>query len=154
MSPLYLSFVSLVVLIAQPTKVFCAPESTAAAIYSNKQWTALEQSPDESETVKPFPPSDTSYESPTTEIYISIANFMDGERCAKTIDNYISKAMYPKRLNFGIIEQINTEVMPFREGCVATYCKLHQISVADCHFENIKSVTYSYRLARGLSYAR
>ena len=154
MFALCLPLLSIVFLVSQPTRVISGPENTAAAIYFDKQWKALEPSPDEAGSVKPFPPSDNSYESPTTEIYISIGNFMDGDRCAKTIDNYISKAKYPKRLNFGIIEQINTEVVPFREGCVATYCKLHHISAAECHFENIKTVTYSYRLARGLSYAR
>lgn len=151
---LFLPLLLLVLLISQPTSVTSDPDKTAAAIYFDKQWKALKQSPGEAGTVKPFPPSDNSYESPTTEIYISIGNFMDGDRCAKTIDNYINKAKYPKRLNFGIIEQINTEVVPFREGCLSTYCKLHSISSADCHFENIKTVTFSYRLARGLSYAR
>ena len=150
---LSLSLFSLVLFVTHPVRVVSAPDTTAPALYSNKQWKALEQ-PENTNTVQPFPPSDNSYESPTTEIYISIANFMDGDRCAKTLDNYISKAMYPKRLNFGIVEQINTEVVPFREGCVATYCKMHHISPSDCHFENIKTVTYSYRLARGLSYAR
>jgi hypothetical protein len=128
-------------------------ESTASAIYNNKKWKSIQQTKSD-DTIKPFPPSDNSYESPTTEIYISIGNFMDGDRCAKTIDNYISKAKYPNRLNFGIIEQINTEVTPYEEGCVLSYCNMHDISPADCHFENIKSVTYSFRLARGLSYAR
>jgi hypothetical protein len=151
-----LSLGLLAVAIFQLTSVINAivEDSTAPALYSDKQWKTLEHFEEDADTVKPFPPSDNSYESPTTEIYISIANFMDGDRCARTIDNYISKAMYPKRLNFGIVEQINTEVVPYKESCVATYCRMHQISTVDCHFENIKTVTYSYRLARGLSYAR
>mmetsp|Transcript_10862 Transcript_10862/g.17809 ORF Transcript_10862/g.17809 Transcript_10862/m.17809 type:complete len:530 (+) Transcript_10862:55-1644(+) len=146
-------FGSLLLLLTHSTTVAAeSGKSDAAAIYSDQLWRTIDQS--SKGDVKPFPPSDNSYESPTTEIYISIGNFMDGERCAKTIDRYISKAKYPKRLNFGIIEQIDTEVSPYKEGCVASYCKLHGISPTDCKFENINSVTYSFRLARGLSYAR
>jgi hypothetical protein len=151
---------TLTLLLHHSTPTTAAPSTTStSAIYSpsDKQWKPLKPLENQQEngvSVSPFPPSDNSYESPTTEIYISIANFMDGARCAKTIDNYITKAKYPKRLNFGIIEQINTEVSPFQNGCISAYCMMHGISPKDCHFENIKSVTYSFRLARGLSYAR
>lgn len=141
-------------LVVQLLQVAISGESPSPALYCpySKQWKPLSSS--SSERIPPFPPSDSSYDSPLTEIYISLPNFMDGERCAKTLDSYISKAKYPKRLNFGIIEQIDTEVVPFREGCLAEYCRLKGIVPAHCHFENIKQVVVSQRMARGLSYAR
>ena len=73
---------------------------TSSALYSDKQWLPLTPlNTKKKNEVKPFPPSDNSYESPATEIYISIGNFMDGDR-------YISLVIiifFPLLLSFSLV---------------------------------------------------
>jgi hypothetical protein len=93
---------------------FCFAEESGPALYSASKWVALET------IAKPNypPPTSDNWKQPTTEIYISIADFTDTIRCAKTLDNYISKAKYPKRLKFGMRTQrpyINMNIITMKQ---------------------------------------
>ncbi len=70
---------------------------TGPAIFSDNQWAPLEKV----KAPQYPPPTSDNWKKPTTEIYISIADFIDTVSCAKTLNSYISKAKYPGRLKFG-----------------------------------------------------
>ena len=142
-------------------------QHTGPAIFSNEKWVALDNLP---QSVYP-PPSTDSWRQPTTEIYISIADFLDSVRCAQTVHNYVSKAKYPDRLKFGrgchrvkhvinhpicnagIIEQIEVEDNKKVNNCLVEYAKLTNKSPQALGIK-AKHVEYSRRQARGAAYAR
>jgi hypothetical protein len=68
-----------------------------ASIYSNNQWIALPKS-----SPPNYPaPQPNEWKSSTTEIFITMENFLDSDRCSKSLQSFISHAKYPQRLKFG-----------------------------------------------------
>jgi hypothetical protein len=68
------------------------------SIYSNNQWVPLSEKSHAPNYPAPQP---TEWKSTTTEIFITIENFLDSDRCSKSLHSFISKAKYPQRLKFG-----------------------------------------------------
>ena len=74
-------------------------------IYSNNQWNTYSsslESSSSSSSEKSLKFS-TNWKEQTTEIFIFITNFLDSNRCSKSLYNYLSKAKYPQRIKFGKI---------------------------------------------------
>jgi hypothetical protein len=86
----------LAALLISRVSVILSQNNGGPAIYDNDKWGVLE----DIQQAYPKPISD-SWMNPSTEIFISISNFLDSDRCALSIRNYLSKAKYPNRLKFG-----------------------------------------------------
>lgn len=74
-------------------------KNNEGSIYVDNNWKSLGTI--DKEPSLPLQTSD-NWKYSTTEIFISISNFIDSERCASSLHNYISKAQYPQRLKFGL----------------------------------------------------
>jgi hypothetical protein len=72
-----------------------------ASIYAQNQWISLSSTQDIT-SPSPPPPVSPNYQLSTTEILIIINNFIDTDRCAQSLQNYLQYAKYPKRLKFGM----------------------------------------------------
>ncbi|TDH72741.1 hypothetical protein CCR75_002657 [Bremia lactucae] len=54
------------------------------------------------------------------DIFVGISVFRDGYRCGKTILTGLKRAKYPKRLYFGVVDQVDDG----DERCMDEYCKM------------------------------
>ncbi|KAL3764601.1 hypothetical protein ACHAWU_001509 [Discostella pseudostelligera] len=70
---------------------------------------------------RPVPPVTTSSNNPNeSTIFISIPQFLDGQRCGHTLQRLFESASHPERLVVGLIEQVETNAAT----CLEEYCAL------------------------------
>jgi len=71
----------------------------------------------------PVPPTTTATPS-TSTIFVSIPQFRDGKRCARTLQRLFHHASHPDRVVVGLIEQTDTEHANDDPTCLQEYCAL------------------------------
>eukprot|EP00584_Thalassiosira_punctigera_P001662 CAMPEP_0172538584 /NCGR_PEP_ID=MMETSP1067-20121228/9951_1 /TAXON_ID=265564 ORGANISM="Thalassiosira punctigera, Strain Tpunct2005C2" /NCGR_SAMPLE_ID=MMETSP1067 /ASSEMBLY_ACC=CAM_ASM_000444 /LENGTH=549 /DNA_ID=CAMNT_0013324105 /DNA_START=250 /DNA_END=1900 /DNA_ORIENTATION=- len=124
----------------------------------------------------PVPPITTAGPSLST-IFVSIPQFRDGKRCARTLRRLFRSASHPDRIAVGLVEQTDTEHPKADPTCLEEYCKLegyemgvHKPGVAHkgerqadwdrviegCPRarEQVRSVRFHHHHAKGPVYAR
>lgn len=92
----------------------------------------------------------STWKSESTEIFIGISSYRD-RRCALTIKNLLSKAKYPNRLVFGIVQQRHTE--DDRMDCIKDYCELMALDkdAACVHKHQLQTIAISNLEGKGPS---
>lgn len=115
------------------------------------------------------PPNDgITHLLPTTQIFVGISSLRD-DRCGRTLHSLMSKAEYPQRVFFGIVQQNDDETI----DCIEGYCALMQNKSIEekpdgfdinnsneenakiCkHFNNIKTIRMKHSEAKGPNLAR
>jgi len=125
---------------------------------------------------RPIPATRTAGADKST-IFVSIPQFRDGKRCARTLQRLFASAAHPGRVYVGLIEQTDTEHPKKDPTCLEEYCALmgHKMKVHKPGIEfkgekqedwdrvmegcprakaQIRSVRYHSLAAKGPVYAR
>ncbi|RLN84070.1 hypothetical protein BBJ28_00008347 [Nothophytophthora sp. Chile5] len=88
------------------------------------------------------------------DIFIGSSVFRDGYRCGKTLFTALTRATYPERLHFGVLEQL----VAGDPTCLDEYCKMAQAEWPDlgaCRYrDHIRVDTRSAADSRGCTTAR
>ena len=104
----------------------------------------------------------------TTQIFVGISSLRD-DRCGRTLHSLMSKAQYPQRVFFGIVQQNDDETI----DCIEGYCALMQNKSIEqtpdgfegdvdeskrrskCpHYDNVKTIRMKHTDAKGPNLAR
>lgn len=121
------------------------------AINNLENWIKLSGKQEQQQNDVPLAPVTDSWNSPDTDIFVSIVHFRDA-RCPVTLNNIFSKAKYPNRVKVGLVTQVHTE--EDISDCKKAYC-LALGGESKCPFASqIDRIEMSFLDARGASYAR
>jgi hypothetical protein len=121
----------------------CKSKSSTSTTEADK-WEILDPSsqniPETQSEFRPPPPRVPAF----YDIFVGISNYRDSYRCGFALYTAFSRAKYPERVYFGIVDQTNnnrndtgTVINPLPDtGCLVEYCKRAEAIWGSCKYKD------------------